>query len=225
MGKSCCENKGSELGHLRAKQGSVLKIVLAINAVMFFVEFSLGLISRSTALMADSLDMFGDASVYAFSLYALNRGARWRATAGLAKGIIMALFGVAVVIQVVYRLVTGSIPEAATMGTIGAIALAANVICLALLYRHRADDINMRSTWLCSRNDIIANVGVIGASAAVMLTRSAIPDIVIGSAIAALFLGSAIQVIRDSRNELRTSFEDFASEAHSTANTRQRITQ
>lgn len=146
MGKSCCEAKSAELSKLREKQGTVLKWVLAINAVMFFVEFGFGLLSRSSALMADSLDMFGDAAVYGFSLFALNRGTIWRARAGLTKGVIMSIFGIVVLGQTIYRFLIASVPAAETMGAIGALALAANATCLFLLYRHRADDINMRST-------------------------------------------------------------------------------
>lgn len=202
MGKSCCESKASELESLRVRQGSVLKWVLAINAAMFVIEISFGLISRSSALMADSLDMFGDAAVYAFSLYALNRGSLWRARAGLSKGLIMAMFGLIVLGQTIYRILMGSIPEAETMGIIGGLALGANLVCLILLYRHRGDDINMRSTWLCSRNDIVANIGVIGASVLVAFTHSALPDIIVGVIIGTLFLKSAFSVIVDARLEL-----------------------
>lgn len=202
MGKSCCESKASELESLRIKQGSVLRWVLAINAAMFVIEISFGWISRSSALMADSLDMFGDAAVYAFSLYALNRGSLWRARAGLSKGLIMAMFGLIVLVQTIYRIVIGSVPEAETMGIIGGLALGANLVCLVLLYRHRGDDINMRSTWLCSRNDIIANVGVIGASVLVAFTHSALPDIIVGLIIGTLFLKSAFSVVVDARLEL-----------------------
>lgn len=203
MGKSCCEAKSAELTKLREKQGAVLKWVLAINAVMFVVEFGFGLLSRSSALMADSLDMFGDAAVYAFSLFALNRGSIWRARAGLSKGIVMAMFGVIVLGQTVYRFLIASVPIAETMGIIAAIALAANTACLILLSRHRTDDINMRSTWLCSRNDIISNVGVIAASVLVGLLNSGLPDLIIGVAIAILFLKSAFQVIVEAKDELR----------------------
>ncbi len=203
MGKSCCEAKSAELTKLREKQGSVLKWVLAINAFMFVVEFGFGLLSRSSALMADSLDMFGDAAVYAFSLFALNRGVIWRARAGLSKGLVMAIFGVIVLAQTVYRFLIASVPVAETMGIIATIALAANIACLIMLSRHRTDDINMRSTWLCSRNDIISNVGVIAASILVGLLNSGWPDLIIGVAIAILFLKSAFQVIVEARDELR----------------------
>lgn len=205
MGKSCCEAKTTELEILRSKQGSVLKWVLLINAVMFFVEFAYGLLSHSSALMADSLDMLGDAAVYGFSLYALNRGARWRARAGLSKGLVMAMLGVGVLGQTLYRLSTGALPMAETMGAVGFIALAANSICLFLLYKHRSDDINMKSTWICSRNDIISNVSVIGASFLVAATGSGIPDWVVGFIIAGLFLKSSVSVIREARAELATT--------------------
>lgn len=202
MGKSCCEAKSAELAKLREKQGTVLKWVLAINAVMFVVEFGFGLLSRSSALMADSLDMFGDAAVYGFSLFALNRGAIWRARAGLSKGVIMAIFGIVVLGQTIYRFLIASVPVAETMGAIGALALAANATCLFLLYRHRADDINMRSTWLCSRNDIVSNFGVIIAAVLVGLLNSGWPDLVVGVAIAGLFLKSAYEVVGEAKDEL-----------------------
>ncbi len=203
MGKSCCEAKSAELAKLREKQGTVLKWVLGINALMFVVEFTFGWLSRSSALMADSLDMFGDAAVYGFSLFALNRGAIWRARAGLSKGVIMAIFGFVVLGQATYRFLTASVPVAETMGVIGAVALVANAICLVLLYSHRADDINMRSTWLCSRNDIVSNVGVIIASVLVGLLNSGWPDLIVGVAIACLFLKSAYEVINEAKDELR----------------------
>lgn len=202
MGKSCCENKSTELAALHEKQSGVLKAVLAINALMFVIELTFGIFARSTALMADSLDMLGDAGVYAFSLYALHKGAQWRARAGYAKGVVMALFAVAVLGQAVYRFISQTTPEASTMGFIAALALAANLYCLVLLYRHRSDDINMRSTWLCSRNDIVANFGVIGASWLVAVFQSGVPDLLVGTAIAGLFLWSSKDVIWEARLEL-----------------------
>lgn len=202
MSKSCCESKSSELALLRTRQASVLKWVLAINAIMFFVEFAYGWISHSSGLMADSLDMLGDAVVYGFSLYVLDRGARWRAKAGFLKGVIMAVFGVVVLSQVAYRFAFGIVPDSDVMGVVAVLALAANTICLFMLFRHRSDDINMRSTWLCSRNDIVANVGVILASILVGYVHSVWPDTVIGIIISALFLKSAYEVIVEARQEL-----------------------
>lgn len=202
MGQSCCENKKHELVKLRESQAKILKIVLVINAIMFFVEFSFGYISKSSALMADSLDMFGDAAVYAFSLYAIHKAAIWRSRAGLAKGIIMALLGMFILGEVLVKIIMGTVPEAQTMTLIGTLALAANTACVILLFKHRSDDINLRSTWLCSRNDIIANISVLTASGLVAITGSAIPDIAVGLGIAFLFLRSAHSVIREAQAEI-----------------------
>jgi Co/Zn/Cd efflux system component len=201
--KDCCENKAGELAELRARQGRVLVTVLAINAVMFVIEAAGGVFARSTALLADSLDMFGDASVYALSLWVLHRGAVWRARAALVKGAVMGLFGAGVLVEAALELGSGLSPQAHTMSAIGLLALAANVACLVLLYRHRTDDLNLRSTWLCSRNDIIANLGVLLAALAVAILGSGWPDVLIGGLIAALFLRSAASVVRDAAAELR----------------------
>lgn len=207
MGDSCCENKGDELVDLRARQGRVLWIVLAINAVLFVVEFGVGWVARSTALLGDSLDMLGDALVYAFSIWVLHRGARWRARASLAKGIVQLGFGLLVLGQAAAKLLTGLEVDASAMGWMGALALAGNGYCFYLLWSHRSDDLNMESTWLCSRNDLIANVGVLMAAVAVAWTGSGLPDVVVGLAIAALFLRTAVQVIGASRRELDASEE------------------
>ena len=200
---SCCENKVDELAQLRVNQSKVLYVALAINAVMFVVEFSAGLIASSTALLGDSLDMFGDASVYALTLFVLDKSRRARAGASLFKGGFMLLFGVVVVADAIRKLAMQELPDAQWMGAVGALALFANGICFALLYRHRADDLNMRSTWLCSRNDLLANSSVIIAAGLVALTNTLGPDIIVGLAIAALFLHSACQVIHESIEELR----------------------
>ncbi|MDX2054020.1 MAG: cation transporter [Polyangiaceae bacterium] len=157
------------------------------------VEFS----ARSTALLGDSLDMFADAAVYGLSLYVINLGPSWTARASLAKGVLMALLGGGVLTTAIYNAVTQVVPDAPTMGAIGLVALAANVACLALLFRRRQDDINMRSSWICSRNDIIANISVIAAAAVVGISGSRWPDIFVGVAIATLFLSSARGVLRD----------------------------
>ena len=150
---SCCEDKADELTSLRARQGRVLYVVLAINAVMFVVEFVSGWLARSTALLGDSLDMFGDASVYALTLYTLHRSERMRAGAALAKGALMLIFALVVIGEAVRKSMLGVVPDPGLMGAIGFLALTANAVCFVLLYRHRGDDLNMRSTWLCSRND------------------------------------------------------------------------
>jgi cation diffusion facilitator family transporter len=201
----CCNDKACEIEALRGRQSSTLKIVLAINAVMFVVELTAGLIGHSISLVADSLDMLGDALVYGFSLYVVARGARMKARAALFKGLIMLGFGLFVLGQAIYRIVYPQLPVFETIGLIGLLALTANGICFYLLWRHRADDINMSSVWLCSRNDIIANVSVLFAAAGVWLTHSGWPDIAVGLALAALFLRSALHVLRESIRELHAA--------------------
>ena len=201
----CCNDKACELDALRGRQSSTLKWVLGINAVMFVVELTAGLMSGSLSLLADSLDMLGDALVYGFSLYVVARGARMKARAALFKGIIMAMFGFFVLGQAIYRMLFPHVPGFETIGVIGLLALAANSICFFLLWRHRSDDINMSSVWLCSRNDLIANVSVLFAAAGVWLTHSGWPDILVGLALAALFARSALFVLRGAITELRTT--------------------
>lgn len=200
----CCNDKACEIDALRSRQGSILKIVLVINAVMFVVELVAGLLGNSVSLVADSLDMLGDALVYAFSLYVVARSSAMKAKAALLKGAIMAAFGLFVLGQAIYRIVFPQLPVFEAIGAIGLLALAANSTCFFLLWRHRADDINMSSVWLCSRNDIIANVSVLLAALGVWLTHSGWPDILIGLALAVLFLRSALHVLRESIKELRS---------------------
>ena len=201
----CCSDKACEIDALRDRQSATLKIVLGINAAMFVVELTAGLLANSISLVADSLDMLGDALVYGFSLYVVARGARMKATAALFKGGIMAVFGLFVLGQAIYRFVVPHAPVFEAIGAIGLLVLAANSLCLVLLWRHRADDINMSSVWLCSRNDIIANVSVLFAALGVWLTSSRWPDIIVGLSLAVLFLRSALHVLRSARAELRTS--------------------
>jgi len=201
----CCNDKACEIEALKAKQSSTLKAVLGINATMFAVEIAAGIAAGSVALVADSLDMLGDALVYGFSLYAVTRGLREKAISALLKGGIMGAFGLIVLLQAGYRALHPDAPVVALIGVIGALALVANGTCLALLWRHRADDINMRSVWLCSRNDIIANVSVLIAAAGVWATESAWPDIIIGTALAVLFFRSSVQVIRNALRALRAA--------------------
>jgi Co/Zn/Cd efflux system component len=200
---SCCQNKAGELAQLRERQGRVLKVVLLINAAMFLIEFISGWLARSTALLGDSLDMFGDASVYALTLYTLHRSARARAGANLAKGGMMLLFGGVVIIEALRKAWLGVVPAADWMGAIGLLALTANAVCFALIYRHRGDDLNMRSSWLCSRNDLIANTSVLVAAGLVFVSGSFWPDVIVGVAIAALFLYSAWQVLSEGWQDWR----------------------
>ncbi|CAK0746185.1 conserved membrane hypothetical protein [Gammaproteobacteria bacterium] len=200
----CCSNKACEIDALRYRQSSTLKIVLAINACMFVIELSAGLMASSVALVADSLDMLGDAFVYAFSLYVVARGARMKAVAALFKGGIMTVFGLFVFAQAIYKIIVSQVPVFETIGIVGLLALVMNSLCLTLLWRHRSDDINMNSVWLCSRNDIIANVSVLFAGLGVWLMGSAWPDILVGFALAVLFIKSAWFVLHRAFVELRT---------------------
>lgn len=202
---SCCEDKGCEVAALRANHGRVLWIVLMLNAAMFVVEAVAGLHAHSTSLLADSLDMLGDALVYAFSLFVLARSARWQAGAALVKGIFMLAFGLGVLAEAANKMIHPVMPGAEIMGMVGSLALAANLACFVLLYRHRGDNINMKSTWLCSRNDLIANVGVLLAAAGSYSLDSRWPDLLVGVIIAGLFLESAFGVLKQSVKELRAT--------------------
>lgn len=202
MSAGCCDADDDALLVLRDRQRTVLWTVLGINAVLFVVEFGVGWWARSTALLADSLDMLGDAFVYAFSLWVLHRGTRWRARAALSKGVVQLVFGLVVLSQATWRAVDGTPPVADAMALMGLVALAGNTWAFALLWRHRSDDINMTSTWLCSRNDLIANAAVLAAAAAVWQLESVWPDVIVGVAIAVLFLRTARDVIRDAQDEL-----------------------
>lgn len=200
---NCCIDKECEIEALRNRQYSTLKIVLIINAVMFVVELTAGFISGSLSLLADSLDMLCDALVYGFSIYVVARGGRLKAIAALSKGGIMAVFGLFVLGQAIYKILFPHVPAFETIGAIGLLALAANSLCLAMLWRHRTDDINMSSVWLCSRNDIVANISVLFAAIGVWGTNSGWPDIMVGLALASLFLRSALFVLCGAISELQ----------------------
>jgi Co/Zn/Cd efflux system component len=196
----CCEVR-----EIPREQRRTLQIVLLINAVMFLTESVAGVLAHSTALFADSLDMLGDAIVYGFSLYVIGRGIAWQARAALLKGLIMAAFGIGLFVQVAFKITRSVTPTVEVMGVVGTLAFAANLWCLALLWRRRGDDINMRSAWICSRNDVIGNVAVLVAAGAVAVTGSPWPDIVIGLLVASVFGRSAVQVVRDASRAVAAS--------------------
>lgn len=200
MAGCCCSEDDTHLQIMRQRQARMLWIVLVINALMFVTEFTVGWMAGSTALLGDSLDMLGDAMVYTLSLFVVAKSLRWKAISAAVKGAIMLGFGVLVLTEAIHKVVAGSSPEATPMIAIGAVALAANIVCLVLLTRHRKDDVNMRSSWICSRNDLFANTGVIVAGTLVLMTGSIWPDVIVGVAIAVLFLQSSIGVLRDARN-------------------------
>lgn len=197
MADSCCTNKEQDLKSLASKQAKVLWIVLAINFVMFLAEFLFGWISDSTALIGDSLDMLGDALAYGSSLYVVKRSLSAKIVASRIKAYLMIILGLIVFARAVYHFLFQVVPEVEIMGLVGVIALIANLICLALLTRHKNDDINFTSVWICSRNDIIANFSVLIAAFMVYQLQSSWPDIIVGFGITLLFLRSAFGILKD----------------------------
>lgn len=199
MADDCCSRKGDTIAQLgrKADQRRVLIVVMVINFVMFMAEFGGGVFARSSALIADSLDMLGDAVVYALSLYALSRDPRWEAGAALAKGGIILIFGIAVVVEIFDTIFNGVPPSSSLMLAFGSAALVANLACLALLWRFRSENVNMSSTFECSRNDVASNIGVLIAAGLVGATGAAWPDIVVGGVIAIIFLRSAWHVFSE----------------------------
>jgi len=170
---------------------------------MFGVEVVGGLAAASTSLQADALDFLGDAGNYAISLFVLSMAVTWRARAALLKGVTMGFFGLWVVGITITNLLKGTIPEPFTMGWVGALALTANVIVALLLYAFREGDSNMRSVWLCSRNDAIGNIAVLLAALGVFGTGTAWPDLAVATIMAGLGITAAWQVVIGARRELR----------------------
>jgi Co/Zn/Cd efflux system component len=179
------------------ERATTLKRVLAINVLMFVAEFGAGLWVDSSALMADSADNLGDVFVYAISLYVAYHGLRWRAGAAFLKGLVQLAFGLGVIGSIVAKLLGHPEPVGLIIMAVATIALVANLICLLLLLRHRGEDVNMRSVWLCSRNDVISNTAVIVSGAAVLLTGSFWPDLIVAALLAAVFLHTSYEVLRD----------------------------
>jgi len=179
-----------------------LWIVLAVNLVMFIVEMVAGLSAGSVSLQADSLDFLGDTVNYGISLFVAGMALRRRAIAGFGKGVTMGLFGMWVLASAIWKTFAGSPPEATTMGIVGFAALAANALCFILLRAHRSGDSNMRSAWLCSRNDLIGNVAVLASAFGVAWTGSAWPDVLVAVVRAVLALQGAAVVITHARAEI-----------------------
>lgn len=179
-----------------------LWIALVINAAMFIVELGAGIHSGSVSLLADAIDFAGDAANYGISLAVLSMGLMWRSRAALVKGYTMAGYGVLVIGKTVFSLVSGTVPEPITMGTIAVLALIANGGVAAILYVYRDGDANMRSAWICSRNDAIGNVAVMLAALGVAGTSSNWPDLAVAAVMAYLALSGGISVIRQARKEL-----------------------
>jgi len=167
------------------------------------VEVASGLHAGSVSLLADAIDFLGDAANYGVSLFVLGMALTWRARAALLKGLSMGLFGVFVLVKAAWMATSGAVPEPLTMGLVGALALAANLGVAALLYAWREGDANMRSVWLCTRNDAIGNVAVIGAALGVFGTGTAWPDLIVAGVMGTLALTAAVTVVRQARGEMR----------------------
>ena len=182
-------------------QTRVLIILLSINASMFFLEIALGILSDSTALIADSLDMLADATVYGIGLYAVGRTALLKIKAAHTSGILQIILGASVSFEVLRRLIWGSEPESLLIIATGIMALIANVICLLLISKHKNKEVHMRASWIFSRNDVIANLGIIISGGLVYLLDSRLPDLIIGMLISIVVIRGGVHIIRDARNE------------------------
>jgi len=192
-------NCGCEIEARNRGENRTLIAVLAMNALMFLLEFGFGVVAQSTGLIADSLDMFADASVYAISLYAVGRSAALKARAASLSGFSQILLGAGASVEVVRRYVSGSDPVSDTMVAIGLVALVANVACMMLIYRHRLGEVHMKASWIFSKNDVIANVGVIAAGILVGITGSRYPDLVIGLAIAVVVVRGGVRILAEAK--------------------------
>ena len=200
MSTSCCQIEPKFSGASPAYK-RVLWAVIGINAAMFVIEMSAGALAGSQALQADALDFLGDTMTYGLSLYVIGKSLRARTTAALIKGGSLAVLGIWVLGSTIYKVFFIAVPLAEVMGVVGFLALAANIASLLLLLRYRDGDANVRSVWLCSRNDAVGNVAVIVAASGVWATSAGWPDLVVAGAMASLFLWSATQIIRQAFQE------------------------
>ena len=203
MGKSCCQTpEPDQNSHNDPRWRLILWIALVANAAMFLVEIVAGVAADSRALQADALDFFGDAANYAISLSVAGMALAWRAKAALFKAATMLAFGLWVIGFAVYGFVAGSNPEPQTMGMIGTLALLVNLAVALLLFRYREGDANMRSVWICSRNDAIGNLAVLAAALGVFGTGQAWPDLLVASIMAGLAIWGSAEVFAQARREL-----------------------
>lgn len=174
-----------------------LLILLGINAMMFLIELSLGLIAGSTGLIADSLDMLADALVYGLALVVIGHGLRSQAKAARLSGLLQVILGVGVLVEVVRRMLFGEQPDSLMMVSVAGVALVANIICLILIAKHRHGGVHMRASWIFSTNDVMANAGVIISGVLVSLTASRFPDLIVGTLIAAVVVRGGYQILRE----------------------------
>lgn len=214
MGADCCGSKATFEG-LSADYRRRLWIVIAINASMFLVETGAGALAGSQALQADALDFLGDAATYGISLAVIGASLQVRARAALIKGVSLTLMGLWVFGSTAYHVLVLGVPRAEIMGAIGFMALAANVASVLILVRYKDGDANVRSVWLCSRNDAIGNAAVMLAAVGVWGTATKWPDLIVAAIMAGLFLWSSAQILRQSLTELRTGQVGAAGLGHS----------
>ena len=210
MSASCCGPK-PDPNNSRSWRVA-LWIALVLNAAMFLVELYVGAAADSRALMADALDFFGDSANYAISLAVAGMALAWRARAALLKGVTLVALGAAVLGGALYSALAGSSPEPHAMGIVGVVALGVNFAVAVLLYRFRSGDANMRSVWICSRNDAIGNLAVVGAAAGVFGTGTAWPDLIVASILAALGIIGGSQIIHHARSDMRRAVVLVAAE-------------
>ena len=204
MSASCCDQP-QDPHRGNASYRRVLWAVLAINAVMFAVEVAAGLVAGSASLQADALDFLGDAGNYTISLFVVGMALRYRAMAAFLKGATMGVFGLWVLGITAWHVWNGTLPHAFTMGAVGFAALLANAASFGLLWAYRGGDANMRSAWICTRNDVFGNLAVLLAALGVLGTGSGWPDVIVAAIMAGLALQGAWVVVHQSRSELRIS--------------------
>jgi Co/Zn/Cd efflux system component len=207
MSPGCCDHDlcAGPSTAVERGYGRVLWFALTINLAMFGAEIVASFLAGSVSVLADALDFLGDAANYGVALAVAGLALAWRARAALLKGAVMGLFGLWVAGSTLRHALDGTVPEAGIMGGIGLAALAANLVVAALLYRHRRNDSQALSVWLCSRNDCIANIAVMLAAAGVWASGTHWPDIAVAGGIAVLGLSSAAQVLRAAAKELRAA--------------------
>jgi len=205
MADHCCAPPSLNVGPRQDVSAfrRVLWAVLGINAAMFLVEIGAGLAAGSASLQADALDFLGDAANYAISLFVVGMALRYRASAALAKGVTMGVFGLWVIGVTGWHVLHGTLPQAITMGSVGFAALIANALSFYLLWRHRTGDANMRSAWICTRNDVLGNLAVLLAALGVFSTGTGWPDIIVAAIMAVLALQGSLTVVRHALAELK----------------------
>jgi|TARA_R110002096_G_scaffold257381_1_gene450715 Co/Zn/Cd efflux system component len=201
---ACCEHDIDEEELKVSKFRRVLWIVFAINFLMFVVEFGTAFFAKSVSLQADALDFLADAMTYGVTLLVLGSSLRMRASVAMLKGISMGVLGIWIFVRTYVNAQDAIVPLAGVMGTVGLVALVANVVSALMLYKFRSGDSNMRSIWLCSRNDAIGNIAIMIAASGVFAMNSGWPDFIVAVLMATLSMVASFQIIRHASSELKT---------------------